>query len=96
LQIATYPATPARPATPPAVVLGEVVGDGEVVPVAAGLLVEVVALAAGLLVEVVPGVLAAVELLVVELLLLPHPATNAPQSSAATSNGDRLPIIGPP
>jgi hypothetical protein len=66
------------------------------VPVTAGLLAEVVPVAVGLLAEVVPGVLVAAELLVVEPLLLPHPATSAPQSSAATSSGDRLPIIGPP
>ncbi|MGO9320284.1 MAG: hypothetical protein ACLQBY_05730 [Solirubrobacteraceae bacterium] len=53
--------------------------------------VDVVAAAAGLLeVEV------AVEPLVVELLLLPQPATSAPQSSALASSEDRLAIIGPP
>lgn len=37
-----------------------------------------------------------VEPLVVELLLLPQPATSTPQSSALASSEDRLPIIGPP
>ena len=55
--------------------------------------VDVVDAAAGLL-EVV--VVVAVEPLVVELLLLPQPATSAPQSSALASSEDRLAIIGPP
>jgi hypothetical protein len=49
----------------------------------------------GALVVLTAGVLVVAEPLVVELLL-PHPATNAPQSSAATSNEDRLPVIFSP
>jgi hypothetical protein len=48
---------------------------------------------AGLLVELVP---VAVDPLVVELLLLPHPATSAPHSNAATNIGDLDRIIGAP
>jgi hypothetical protein len=87
LQIATYSATPALAAAPVAA-LGVVAGDVDVVAVVAGLRAADV--------EVVAGVLAAVELLVVELTLLPHPAASAPQSSTARNTGDRLPIIGAP
>jgi hypothetical protein len=64
----------------------DVVGEVDVFAAGAGL---------GAAVEVAAGVLVAVELLVVELLL-PQPATSAPQSSPASSSGDRVPIIGPP
>ncbi len=35
-------------------------------------------------------------LVVLELLLLPHPATSTPERSTAASHGDRLVSIGPP
>jgi hypothetical protein len=86
LQIATYSATPAA-LVAPAAVPGVVVGV-DVVPVLACVLAVDAVVAAGV------DVLA---LLGVELPpLLPHPATSAAESSATTSNGDRLPIIGPP
>jgi hypothetical protein len=80
LQISTYCWTPAAFAP---------VGAADFV-VAAGVLDEAVELAAGALVAV------AVEPLVVELLLLPQPASNAPHSSATTSGEDRLTVILPP
>ncbi len=80
LHIATASATPAALAAPLEVVVGDV---GAVL----GAAVEVFTLA-GVLV-------AAFELLVVELLL-PHPATSTPQRSTATSQADRVRIIGPP
>jgi hypothetical protein len=80
LQAATASATPAAVAAP----LEVGVGDVEVL---LGAAVEVFTLA-GVLV-------AAFELLVVELLL-PHPTTSTPQRSTATSQADRVRIIGPP
>ncbi|MGP0101624.1 MAG: hypothetical protein ACLPUT_08395 [Solirubrobacteraceae bacterium] len=81
MQIATYCATPAALAP-----LGAELGEAEVVAVLAWVLGA----------DVVVAAVLAVEPLELELLLLPHPATSAPQSSAAASNWDRLPIIGPP
>jgi hypothetical protein len=90
LQIATYSATPAAlvaPAAAPGVVVGV-----DVVPVLACVLAVDAVVAA-----VVAAGVDVLALLGVELPpLLPHPATSAAESSATTSNGDRLPIIGPP
>jgi hypothetical protein len=81
LQSATYRAK--------AALVDVVVGEAEVAAVDVVLAEVDVVLAA---VEVVAGVLVVVELLVVELLL-PHPATSTPQSSASASDVDRAPII---
>jgi hypothetical protein len=67
-----------------------VVGAGGVA-VLVGVLVGVL----GTDVEAAVGVVAD-EVLGVELLLLPHPARSAPESSETANSGDRLPIIGPP
>jgi hypothetical protein len=73
--------------TPLGTVLGVEVDEVDVVEATAGAL--------GADVELTTGVVA-VEPLVVELLLLPQPATSAAQSSATASGKDRLAIIGPP
>lgn len=83
LQIAAYCATPAAVAG----LLGLVVGDVELVTVGDGLL--------GALVTGVLAAVAAVEVVVVELLL-PHPATSAAHSRAATASVGRVRIIDPP
>jgi hypothetical protein len=88
LQIATYSATPAA-LVAPAAVLGVVLGVDVVAVLACVLAVDAVVAA------VVAAGVDVLELLEVELLL-PHPAKSAPESSATASNGDRLPIIGPP
>ncbi len=84
LQIATYCAATAAPAAPGGM-------DGVDVDVGVGVLVPEVA---G--VGVVAGALVPVDPLVVELLLLPHAAINAPQSSASTRSTRRLASNGPP
>jgi hypothetical protein len=94
LQMSAYSAAPAPPTAAAVGRLGvevllavEVDDFGAVVGV-----VGVVAAA----VEVFAGVVVAVELVVPELLLLPHPAMNAPQSSTATSDENRPTDIASP
>ncbi len=105
LQIAVYSFTPEAS-------VGLIGAAGVVAVVVVGLLgaavgvvVGVLAVVAGVLdvvagvlaaVAVVAGVLVAVELLVVELPLLPQAASSAEHSNAATSGAVRLPIIDPP
>lgn len=95
LQMSAYSAAPAAPTAAAVGRLGvEALVAVEVDDFAAVVGVVGVVVAAAL--EVFAGVVVAVELVVPEPLLLPHPAISAPQSSAAASDENRPTDIASP